>query len=81
MNETDQQSAADRGSELSAGLGGFFTEAMLAASRLDGEQEGRAYRGCCPKCRNNTLKIVHRDHGIVAKACNVCGVLVVLKDA
>lgn len=63
------------------GLGGFFTEAMLAASLLDGEQEGRAYRGYCPKCCNNTLKIVHRDHGIAAKACNACGVLVVLKDA
>lgn len=63
------------------GLGGFFTEAVLAAAVLDGEQEGRAYRGYCPKCRNNTLKIVHRDHGIAAKACNACGVLVVLKDA
>lgn len=64
-----------------AGLGGFFTEAMLAAALLDGEQEGRAYRGYCPKCGNHTLKIVHRDHGIAAKACNACGVLVVLKDA
>lgn len=63
------------------GLGGFFTEAMLASAVLDGEQEGRAYRGYCPKCRNLTLKIVHRDHGIAAKACNACGVLVVLKDA
>lgn len=63
------------------GLGGFFTEAVLAAAVLDGEQEGRAYRGYCPKCRNNILKIVHRDHGIAAKACNACGVLVVLKDA
>lgn len=54
--------------------GGFFAEAMLAAAMLNGEQEGRAYRGYCPKCGNNTLKIVHRDHGIVAKACNACGV-------
>ena len=64
-----------------AELGGFFTEAMLTAATLDGEQEGRAYRGYCPKCGNNTLKNVHRDHGIAAKACNACGVLVVLKDA
>jgi hypothetical protein len=64
-----------------AGLGGFFTEAMLAAALLEGEQEGRAYRGYCPACKNHTLKAVHRDHGIVAKACNACGVLVVLKDA
>lgn len=63
------------------GFGGFFAEAMLAAATLDGEQEGRAYRGYCPKCGNNTLKAVHRDHGIVAKACNACGALVVLKDA
>ena len=64
-----------------AGLGGFFTEAMLAAAQMGGEQEARAYRGYCPACKNNTLKAVHRDHGIVAKACNACGVLVVLKDA
>lgn len=62
-------------------LGGFFTEAMLAAAMLDGEQEGRAYRGYCPKCGNHALKIVHRNHGIAAKACNYCDVLVVLKDA
>jgi len=69
------------GSDSSAVLGGFFTEAMLAAATLEGEQEGRAYRGYCPACKNNTLKVVHRDHGIVAEACNACGVLVVLKDA
>lgn len=62
-------------------LGGFFTEAMLAAAILYGEQEGRAYRGYCPKCGLPALKIVHRDYGIAAKACNACGVLVVLKDA
>ena len=64
-----------------AGLGGFFTEEMVAAAQMGGEQEARAYRGYCPACKNNTLKAVHRDHGIVAKACNACGVLVVLKDA
>ena len=77
---TDDVAGPD-GSELSEGLGGFFTEAMLAAATLEGEQEGRAYRGYCPKCGYHTLKIVHRDHGIAAKACNACGVLVVLKDA
>ena len=66
---------------LTEGLGGFFTEADIAAATLDGEQEGRAYRGYCPKCGHNTLRIVHRDHGVAAKACNACGVLVVLKDA
>jgi uncharacterized protein (DUF983 family) len=66
---------------LTDGLGGFFTEAMVAAAQMEGEQEARAYRGYCPACKNNTLKAVHRDHGIVAKACNACGVLVVLKDA
>ena len=64
-----------------AELGGFFSEADIAASIMSGEQEGRAYRGYCPKCGNFTLKLVHRDHGIAAKACNACGVLVVLKDA
>lgn len=63
------------------GLGGFFTEAMLASAVLGSEQEGRAYRGYCPKCRNHTLTIVHRDHGIAVKVCNACGVLVVMKDA
>ena len=63
------------------GLGGFFSEADLAASIMSGEQEGRAYRGYCPKCGKFTLKLVHRDHGMAAKACNACGVLVVLKDA
>lgn len=63
-----------------AGLGGFFTETMLASATLDGEQEGRAYRGYCPKCGNHTLKSVHRKHGIIAKVCNTCDALVVLKD-
>lgn len=76
-----EQSSPPTAVGSNAELGGFFTEAMLAAALLDGEQEGRAYRGYCPKCGNNTLKIVHRDHGIAAKACNACGVLVVLKDA
>jgi hypothetical protein len=37
-----------------AGLGGFFSEADIAASIMSGEQEGRAYRGYCPKCGNFT---------------------------
>jgi hypothetical protein len=69
------------GSNSNAVLGGFFTEAMLAAATIEVELEGRAYRGYCPACKNYTLKVVHRDHGIVAKACKACGVLVVLKDA
>lgn len=77
----DDSSAADRGSGFSDGLGGFFTEAALSAATLDCIQEGRAYRGYCPTCGNFALKLVHRDHGIAAKACNACGVLVVLKDA
>ena len=68
-------------SASNAGLGGFFTEAMLAAATLDGEQEGRAYRGYCPRCSGFTLRAFHRDHGVVAKACTACGALVVLKDA
>lgn len=75
------EAARPDGSELSAELGGFFTEAMVAAATLDGEQEGRAYRGYCPACKYQTLRAIHRDHGIVAKACNACGALVVLKDA
>lgn len=61
-------------------LGGFFTEAMLAAATLKGEQEGRAYRGYCPACGQHTLRAFHRGHGIVGKACTACNVLVVLKD-
>lgn len=76
-----QEQERGSASELTQLLGGFFTESMLAANIMEGEQEGRAYRGYCPKCKNNALKVIHRDNGIVAKACNRCGVLVVLKDA
>ena len=76
-----EQSSPPAAVGSNAGLGGFFSEADIAAAIMSGEQEGRAYRGYCPKCENFTLKLVHRDHGMAAKACNACGVLVVLKDA
>lgn len=67
---------------LTDGLGGFFTEAMLASATLKTEQEGRAaYRGYCPSCEKHTLRAFHRGHGIVGKVCTACNVLVVLKDA
>ena len=65
----------------SEGLGGFFTEAMVSAALLKGEQEGRAFRGYCPACERHTLRAFHRGHGIVVKVCTSCNVLVVLKDA
>jgi ribosomal protein S27E len=78
IHECDHHKAQREALEKASG---FLSEADLAAAIMSGEQEGRAYRGHCPKCGNFTLKQVHRDHGMIVKACNDCGALVMLKDA
>lgn len=59
-------------------LGAFFTAEMLANATMTGEQEGRAYRGYCPKCKAQQLRHVHSAAGMVFKQCAECGTVAVL---
>ena len=66
-------------------LGAFFTAEMLQSATMTGEQEGRAYRGYCPKCGEHKLRIAIGGPLVagvkmatVFKLCAACGAGVVL---
>ena len=64
---------------LTDGLGALFTPEMLKEATMSGEQEGRAYRGYCPKCGEHKLKLTGSGGvGMVFKLCAACGTGVVL---
>jgi hypothetical protein len=63
---------------LTDGLGAFFTAEMLKNATMTGEQEGRAYRGYCPKCKAQQLRHFYSDGGMVFKQCAECGTVAVL---
>lgn len=67
------------------GLDAFFTTGMIDASTMTGEQEGRAYRGYCPKCGEHKLRlalsgpiVAGAKMAVVFKLCAACGAAVVL---
>jgi ribosomal protein S27AE len=66
-------------------LGAFFTAEMLQSATMTGEQEGRAYRGYCPKCGEHKLRlavggpiVAGVKMAAVFKLCAACGAGVVL---
>lgn len=66
-------------------LGDFFTAEMLNSATMSGEQEGRAYRGYCPKCGEHKLRlaiggplVAGVKMAAVFKLCAACGAGVVL---
>lgn len=66
-------------------LGAFFTAEMLKSATMTGEQEGRAYRGYCPKCGEHKLRLAIGGPLVagvkmasVFKLCAACGAGVVL---
>ena len=68
-----------------AGLGAVFTAEMLQSATMTGEQEGRAYRGYCPKCGEHKLRLASGGPLVagvkmatVFKLCAACGAGVVL---
>ena len=63
---------------LTDGLGAFFTAEMLKNATMTGEQEGRAYRGYCPKCKAQKLRHFYSGGGMVFKQCAECGIVAVL---
>ena len=63
---------------LTDGLGAFFTAEMLKNATMTGEQEGRAYRGYCPKCKAQQLRHFYNGGGMVFKQCAECGTVAVL---
>ena len=60
------------------GLGAVFTAEMIASATMTGEQEGRAYRGYCPKCKAQQLRHFYSGDGMVLKRCAECGTVAVL---
>lgn len=67
------------------GLGAVFTAEMIASATMTGEQEGRAYRGYCPKCGEHKLRMALGGPlvagvrlALVFKLCAACGTTVVL---
>lgn len=67
------------------GLGAFFAAEMLQSATMTGEQEGRAYRGYCPKCGEHKLRLALGGPLVagvkldaVFKLCAACGAVVVL---
>ena len=67
------------------GLGAVFTAEMIASATMTGEQEGRAYRGYCPKCGEHKLRLALGGPlvagvklAVVFKLCAACGATVVL---
>ena len=52
---------------------------VLTEAELQGEQAGRAYRGYCPMCGAQKLRVVGSANGAkVQKRCDACGVAVEL---
>ena len=52
---------------------------VLTEADLQGEQAGRAYRGYCPGCGAQKLRVVGSANGAkVLKRCEACGVAVEL---
>ena len=52
---------------------------VLTETDLQGDQAGRAYRGYCPRCGAQKLRVVGSSNGAnVLKRCEACGVAVEL---
>ncbi len=66
------------GLSLSEELGAFFTAKMLENATMTDEQEGRAYRGYCPKCKAQQLRHFYSGDRMVFKQCAECGAVAVL---
>ena len=78
---TEQDTANSQAGEVRSSdqLGAsLFTAEMFKAAIMTGEQEGRAYRGYCPKCGDHKLRLVSSGADVVFKLCSACGTMVAL---